>query len=396
MNAYLQVIRTPRLGALLLASLFGRLPIGINSIAVILFLREETGSFAVPGAVAGALVLGNGLAAPFNGRRVDRLGAGVLIPIALANATGILALLALGLADAPAPALVATALVAGLFFPPASPFLRGLYPSLLRDAPGLVPSAYALDSVLLEMTFVTAPLLVALIVVLVGPAAALVVSAVLVVTGAVLFVALLPSELKAGSPLPVNHGWLGALRSPGLQTLVVTMIPVGFALGALEVALPAFGDDQGRAELGAVLIAAWSLASAVGGFVYGIRPRTAPLAVVHRRLTTALPLLFAPLLLASSPVLMLLLLVPAGLFIAPIIATRNELAQAVTPDGMKTEALTWPMTALVGGVSIGAAVGGQLIDLSTWRAAVVAGVAAAVAGAVLAHLRRSSLLLTAT
>lgn len=391
MNAYLRIIRTPRMGALLFSSLIGRLPIGINGLAMILFLQQETGSFTVPGAVAGGLVLGTGVAAPLMGRLVDRLGAKVLVPIAFGHAAGILSLLGLGLAGAPAVALVAMAIVTGSLFPPNAPMLRGRYPALLRDTPELIPVAFALDSVLLELTFVTAPLLVALLVLLLGPPAALVLSAALAIAGTVMFVAFLPAELKGGEASPAGHGWLGALRSPAIQTLVLTMLPLGFGFGALEVALPAFGEEQGRTELGAILIAVWSLGSAIGGFTFGVRARRAPLADVHRRLTLAVPFSFALLLLATSPVVMFLLLIPAGLFIAPVIATRNELAQAAAPAGTKTEALTWPMTALVGGLSLGAASGGALIDASGWRAAVTAGVIAAALAALVALLRRASL-----
>jgi MFS family permease len=390
-TAYLRILRTPRFAWLLAASIVGRLPIGINGLAMILFLREETGSFALPGAVAGGLVLGTGLAAPVNGRLVDRLGSRVLVPIATGHAIGILSLLGLGLAGAPGAALIAMAIVTGTLFPPSPSLLRASYPVLLRRTPELVPAAYALDSTLLQLTFVTAPLLVALIVLLLAPPAALVLSAALAIIGTTAFVAFLPDEIKHGEPSPEGHGWLGALRAPGIQTLVMTMLPLGFAFGAIEVALPAFGDEQGHPELGAVLIAVWSFAAAVGGFTLGVRKRRASLADVHRRLTLAVPFTFAPLLLASSTELMLLLLIPAGLFTAPVIATRNELAQAAAPVGSKTEALTWPLTALVGGVALGAATGGQLIDASGWRAAIAAAVAGAAIAALISVLRRASL-----
>ena len=391
MKAYGRLWRLPHLRGLLIASVIGRLPIGINGLAMILFLREETGSFSTPGAVAGGLVLGTGLASPFMGRLVDRLGAKVLMPIAFGHAAGILSLLALGLAGAPAVPLVAAAIATGALFPPNPVFLRGRYPSLLKDEPELVPAAFALDSVLLEITFVTAPLVVALIVLAVGPAAALGVSAALAIAGTALFVACLPSEETAGSPRPEGHGFFGVLRSPAIQTLALTMLPLGFSFGALEVALPAFGHDEGHGALGAFLLAIWSFGSAVGGFAFGVWERTAPLADVHRRLTLALPLLFAPLLVASSPILMALLLIPAGLFIAPIIATRNELAQISAPAGTKTEALTWPLTALVGGLSLGAAAGGALIDAGDWRSAVLAAVGGATLAATVAVVRRGTL-----
>jgi predicted MFS family arabinose efflux permease len=104
-----------------------------------------------------------------------------------------------------------------------------------------------------------------------------------------------------------------------------------------------------------------------------------------------LPLGFLPLLVAPTMAVMALLLVPAGLFIAPILATRNELASQAAPAGTKTEALTWPLTALVGGIALGAAGGGALIDASGWRAAALAAVLSAFAGALVATSRRSSL-----
>ena len=390
MSVYARILRHPRMAGLFAAALVARLPIGINGLAVVLFLREETGSFAVPGAVAGGLALGMGVGAPFMGRLVDRLGARVLLPLAGANAAGILALLVLGHADAPPPVLVALGVATGAAYPPSPSVLRARFSELLREEPALVPSAYALDSVLLELTFVLAPLLVVAVIAVLGAGAALVVSAATVLLGVGAFVWLLPPD---GPRAPGHHdaGLLGVLRAPGIRTLVMTMVPVGFAIGALEVAVPAFSHDQSRAELAGVLLATWSMGSAVGGFVYGARVRQSPLPLVHLRLTMLLPLGFLPLLLAPSMAVMAVLLVPAGLFIAPILATRNELASQAAPPGTRTEALTWPLTALVGGIALGAAGGGALIDASGWHAAATAAVISAAAGGLVAASRRESL-----
>jgi MFS family permease len=377
------------MAALYVAALVIRLPVGINGLAIVLFLREQTGSFAVPGAVAGGLALGIGVGAPFMGRLVDRLGARVLVPLGAANAAGIVSLLALGHAGAPAGALVAVAVATGALYPPSASVLRARFPELLRSAPALLPGAYALDSVMLEITFVVAPLLVVLVVALLGASAALVVSAVLVFTGTIVFVWLLPPDRSVA--VPADTGLLGVLRAPGISTLVMTMVPVGFAIGAVEVAVPAFSHDESRAELAGVLLATWSIGSVIGGLVYGARMRRSPLPLVHQRLTLLLPLGFVPMLLAPSMAAMAVLLIPAGLFIAPMLATRNELAVQAAPPGTKTEALTWPLTALLGGIALGAAAGGALIDASDWHAAAIAAVVSAAAGGMIATARRETL-----
>ena len=88
---------------------------------------------------------------------------------------------------------------------------------------------------------------------------------------------------------------------------------------------------------------------------------------------------------------MALLLIPAGLPIAPLLATRNELAGNVAPPGAETEAYTWPLTAMVSGVAIGSAVSGALADGPGWRASVLVAAGTAALGALLATARRGSL-----
>ncbi|HEV2811620.1 MAG TPA: MFS transporter [Solirubrobacteraceae bacterium] len=390
MKAYIAVLRVGRVGWLELATLVGRLPIGISGLALVLFLKEETGSFAPGGAVAGGIAFGIGLGAPLMGRWVDRRGTGVLMLLGTGHAAGLLALIVLGKGGAPTIALVVVAILTGAAFPPSPSVLRARFPALLRERPELMQPAYALDSVLLELSFVTAPLLVAIVVAILDPAAALVLAAASGLAGTAAFVTLLPAD-SAPPPHTGPRDWLGPLRSPGIRALVVTMLPVGFGIGAVEVSLPAFSEAEGHRELAGVLLATWSIGSAIGGFLYGVLPRGGSLARAHLRFAVLLPLGYLPALLAPSMAAMALLIVPAGLLIAPLIATRNELASTVAPPGTATEALTWPLTALVGGIALGAAAGGALADAEGWRAVLVAAFVAGAAGAAVATSRRATL-----
>lgn len=393
MKAYARILRVPHMRALFLSTLLARLPIGLNGLATVLFLRERTGSFAVAGAAAGGLALGTALFAPFNARLVDRFGSRLLFLLAVSHALCLLALIVLGEARAPTAALVGVAVLTGAAIPPVSSVMRALYPRLLHDQPDLVRGAYALDSVLTESIFIAGPLLIALLVALIAPEAALVLSAAVVVAGAALFLAVLPpgeAELVMGRGRR-SGSRLGALRAAGIRTLLFSMLPVGFAFGALEVAIPAFASDHGRPELSGVLIAIWSVASAGGGLVYGSRLAHISLSRVHVGVALLLPLSFLPLALAGPIWTMALLVVPGGMLIAPLIASRNELAGVVAPAGSETEAFTWPLTALVGGLSLGAAAAGVLVEASGWRAAVLAGAAAAALGAGVALSRRGTL-----
>ena len=283
-------------------------------------------------------------------------------------------------------------LVAGAATPPVSSVLRSHWPYLLAERPALIPSAYALDSVMIELIFVTGPLVTTVVVATVGAQYALIVSAACAIAGVLLMLGGLRGR---PGPQPTAEGGralgLGALAAPGLRTLVLASLPVGFTLGTIEVVLPAFSAEEGSAELAGVLLAVWSGASGLAGLAWGAFGSRRPLIEAHLLLAWLLPLAIAPLLLAGSPLTMAALAVFAGLPIAPLIASRNQLVGQVAPAGTSTEAFTWPLTALVAGVALGAATAGAVIEASSWAGGVVVAMAVGFVGATVVGARRGTL-----
>jgi hypothetical protein len=298
----------------------------------------------------------------------------------------------LGAASAPTVAIVASSFLAGTAIPPLSSVLRSRWPYLLERHPDLIPGAYALDSVMIELIFIVGPLIVTAIVATTGPQYALGISAVCVLLGTMLLLAGLRG--RRGPPRQADGRravGLGALAAPGLRTLVLASLPVGFCFGAIEVVLPAFSESEGSKEMAGLLLAVWSAASGVAGLVYGARVRRAPLEDLHLRFACLLPLGIAALLVASSPLTMALLAILAGIPIAPLIASRNQLVGRVSLPGTATEAFTWPLTALVAGVSLGAATAGALVESYSWTAAVLVALAVAAVGAGVLFARRETI-----
>jgi hypothetical protein len=391
-RVYAGILRTPGVALIVLGTLIGRLPIGISGLAILLYVEEVSDSFAAAGLCAGALALGSAAGAPFQGRLIDRRGVGMLLPLAAVHAFGLLAIWGAGEAGAPVAVLAAASLLTGVAIPPVSSVLRSRWPYLLAGRPDLIAGAFALDSVMIEVIFVTGPLLTTLVVATVGPQYALIVSAACVTLGTAMLLAGLsgrpgPERTEAGRPV---FG-LGALASPGLRTLVLASLPVGFSFGTLEVVLPAFSEAEGSKEAAGLLLAAWSAASGVSGLVWGARGGESPLLRAHLVFACLLPLGVAPLLLATSPVTMGMLAILAGLPIAPLIASRNQLVERVALPGTATEAFTWPLTALVAGVSLGAAASGAVVEASSWSAGVLLATGVAFVGAAVVLARRRTL-----
>ena len=307
------------------------------------------------------------------------------------NAAAVGALIALTELGAPTAVLAGVGVVAGVTTANISSAMRALWPDVLDGRDHLVPTAFALDSVAIELLFTTGPLITALIVALVSPAAALVLAAVLGLAGTLAFVAQPPSRRWRPHPDAGSHGPLGALRSRGVQTLMIATLPGrvrlrrdgGHAARLRRRARRARARRRPAGDVGH--------GSAVGGLLYGARTWGRSLHGTYLWLTGLLPLGFLPALAAPSVPLMAVLILPAGLAIAPLLAAGNQLAGQLAPPGAVTEAYTWPITSLIAGFAAGAAVGGVLIEAVDWRAALVAAFIAATLGAMLAFARRRTL-----
>ena len=279
MRRYLDILHSRYVGALVASSLLARLPIGINALAIVLYLREQTGSFAIAGAVSGTLAAGAGVGAPVQGRLVDRVGARrVLVPLACVHAAGLGAIVAFAELGAPTAVLIVCGFISGFAVPPTSSVLRSLWTDLLE--PRLHQAAYALDSTMIEVIFISGPLLTAVIAAITSPAGALIVAAVAVVTGTTIFTALPPTRHVEPE---------GALASPGVRTLVLISVPTGIGIGMLEVGIPAFSRAEGAAAAAGALLALWSFGSLIGGLLYGTLPRRRGLFQTHLIVGSLLP-----------------------------------------------------------------------------------------------------------
>src|SRR3954451_20057829 len=152
---------------------------------------------------------------------------------------------------------------------------------------------------MIELIFITGPLLTAAVAAVSSPAGALIVSAVATVTGTAVFTALPPTKNFQVHERS-SAGMLGALAIPGVRPLVLVSLPTGVGLGILEVGIPAFSRAEGAAAAAGVLLAIWSLRSGVGGLLYGTLPRRAGLYRTHLFVAALLPLTLLPLAAASS------------------------------------------------------------------------------------------------
>lgn len=159
-NPYRSVLRTPGAIPFVLAGFVGRMPMSMMSIAVLLVVRHQTGSYGLAGAASAAHTLTQAAMTPLVGRLVDRMGQSFVLPKLLSLFLVGISLLTIATApSAPVWLLFAGAIIAGAGQLPYSSLVRTRWTHLLGTSPEL-STAFALESAADEAIFVLGPLLV--------------------------------------------------------------------------------------------------------------------------------------------------------------------------------------------------------------------------------------------
>ena len=383
LSRYADLLRVPDLGSALAASVVGRLPIGMATLALLLFLQGHTGSIALAGTAAALYVLGLATVAPILGRMIDRVGPRRVLSVsAVVYPAMLIALVVLALYAGNHGWVALAALLAGASFPPITICMRALYPRLLDDV-GLLHAAYSVDSALVEAVFIVGPALVALFVAIGYPLGAVLLAAVCAAAGNAIFLRSRAVKNWAVREAGERHSLLGPLRSPQLLAVFAANVLYAIAFGLYEIAVIAFAASHGAPAAAGVILALASVGGAIGVIVYGGREWRLP---VSRQFLVAAGLMAGGLLLIaaiSDLYLFALMSVIACAPMAPVIASQSVMISRLAPRTMLAESFTWGSTCLLGGISAGIAAGGVLAEqVSPAWILVLAAVATLLAGAV--------------
>ena len=380
---YVEFVRQPDVVRLLLVALLTRMPVGMVGFAMLMYLRESLGNFALAGSAVGIHFIAMAAVAPVVGRIVDRHGprkplivTGVVQPLAL---LAILASAKMGLSF---PVVAACAALAGMFASPITTLTRTTWRHRFEREDDR-RTAFALDAVMIEINFTVGPAIVATILATAGATAAFATAIAAVVAAVLIFMASPALRYFKRSEVRERH-MLGPLTEPRLLLVFVTTFGLTLAFGLLEVGYPAYATALAVPALAGVLLSVNSIGSALGGALFGGLRLKAP---VERQYACVVGLMAVPLLLhalVSEPVAFAVVAFFAGASIAPSIAAQSVLVSRLAPAHYATEAFTWSATFIVSGLGAGMAIGGLLVETTGLRSAFVFGSAVVAAMAMIA------------
>ncbi|TMR99252.1 MFS transporter [Nonomuraea basaltis] len=350
----------PGVKAFVLAGFVGRMPMSMLGIGIVFLISALTGSYATAGAVAGTTSVAFAVAAPLTGRLVDRFGQSrVIPPFAVVNALALASLMLSTGLRLPDWTLYASGLVVGATSLSLGSMVRARW-SAIHGGSGKLHTAFAFESVVDEVIFVTGPALVTVLATLLSPYAGLAVALAFMIVGSLA----LAAQRRTQPPVQEVRSAGGTpILIPGIALLSCVFLAMGAVFGSVDLITVAFADEHGVKPAAGFLLASFAGGSMVSGLWFGSRHWQMSL---RGRFVRAL-FLFAvgllPILFIGDVRIMAAALFLAGFAISPTLITGFSLTERLVPPSLLTEGMAWISTALGFGVAIGAWAGGRLTEL---------------------------------
>ncbi|MGW8362785.1 MFS transporter [Streptomyces wedmorensis] len=346
-----------------------RLPIAMAPLAVVFLVRERPGGYSLGAVLAAVYVLGEIVGAPALGMRMNPQRARPQLAAGLA--VGAAGFAGLGLLPGAHPVVLgALALLAGVG-PAAVPGgLRVLLTSLVPER--AVTQAMSMETVLTFAIWSAAPALAAGLALGVDPAVPL-----------LLMGALLAVSVAGLRMLPA--GWAAEPQEEGasMRRMLLRAWPVyvlgaaGLTLLALaELVLPALLEQRGIGiGWAGPLLAGFSIGSAAGGFVYGLRGHW-PGSLSAQSTVLVLAVASGVALVAVLPwtAAIAVALVAAGLLQAPSGLARNLALREILPPSALAAGYSVMYAALGAGYAVSGTLAGALLKVVAPSTAILCGV----------------------
>lgn len=364
-NPYRELLTTPGVMGLVIASSIARLPQAMIGIGIITMLVQQTGLYWLAGSVAGTFTLANALIGPQVSKLVDQRGQSRVLPLVTTFSIGMLLALIVAVSmRAPTPLLFILAALAGTM-PSMPAMIRARWTQLFRGKPQL-HTAFSLDTVLTELAFIIGPPLAIGLSVSFFAEAGPLGAVLLLVIGVSAF--LLQKQTEPKVVVGVRKSTGSTLLIPGVRTIVLALLAMGVIGGSIDVAVVAFANAQDWPASASFILAAYALGSMIAGLTFGALRVSLSIekqffvGVLITAVTAVLPI-FSPDVYILSGMLFV-----AGMSFAPTMVVVMNLGTIIVPPSRITEGLTWMTTGISIGVALGGVLAGLVIDAYGARA----------------------------
>lgn len=379
-GSYSDILRRPGTARFVIAGWLGRLSRSTTGITTVLLVAAVTGSYALAGAVSGAIVVGIAVGSPAWSRAIDSRGQTRVVPLSLTTSVVTATMFALAIVlHAPIWTWFVAAFAVGATSLDYGTLVRARWSAVLTS-PKERHTSLALESVSDESIYVIGPPAVIFLAAVAGPLAGYAAGIAVTVAGGLWLLsqgATAPSVNGRDVERPKRAGWLPT----GVLGVLPIYAGIGLLFASVDVTAVSVANAANTPFLAGVIVASFAAGSVVAAFLFG--PISAHWRPQRRVLLAALAcaLVVPTLLLVHDIPVLAVVIFCAGLVTSPVLISAMSLIQIRTEPHRLTEALTWPSIGLSFGLTVGASLTGIAIDRwSPFEGYLVAALGAVIVG----------------
>ena len=380
LQPYKTVLRLPGTLRFSASGLVARLPIPMVALGIVLLVSARTGSYGIAGFVSAAYVVMRSGFAPWQARVVDRYGQHRTLPVvAFGHAAALGGLVVVVQVGLPVPFAVVLSGISGACSPMIGSYVRARWSHVLGRTPEL-QSAFALEAIVDELLFMIGPPVVTFLATGISSTAGILVAAACGLVGTLALAAARATEPPARGR-GGGHGGLEPLGWRVLLPVVIASACIGTIFGGFDISVIALATEHAARAWSGVLLAIWASGSMLAALVVGnIRWRRAAL-VRFRIGSVALACTILPLPFIGNLGVLALAVFAVGVTISPTMIASATWIEEMVPSSRLSEGLAWTNSALVGGIALGTAIAGRIIDQTSASTGFLVSIAAGVLAA---------------
>ena len=336
----------------------GRIPMAMNTVAIVFLVSDVRDSFALAGLTSAFYTLSGAIFSPRVGKLADQYGTrSVLLPVTAINAVATLGLLYF--IDHSTIGLLLLAAVCGATFPNIGSYTRTRWSRSLDDQKEL-SSALSLESVFDETAFVVGPALAGFLLSLYGSHSPLLAGIVFLVIGGVGLA--LTSTDHGGFERVHDDHTRGILAIPYVKSLLLSLIALGLLFGSNFVVIIAVAKEAGRVSEGGLWVGLYPIGSTISGLIYGF---------IHWKISSSIryTVSLAVMTVCTSGILffqdldtIVFWIIISGVAIGPALISANAYMKELVPLSRLNEAFAFVSAALSIGITIGSTSAGLIVE----------------------------------
>lgn len=371
-SAYTTLFRTPGAMKFSVFALIGRMPISMDSLALIFIVVAVSDSYALAGALSAVASIVISIATPFWSRLADRIGQRkMLLRVVPLKILGLSLFIALVMNGAPVWTWFVSIILAELAAINTGGLVRRRWLHVLSPDKSttaedeadkhVVNTAYSYEALMDEIVFIVGPITATACATSIAPAAGLIAGMILMSIGLPLFAMQRATE-PPPSPVRVKDPHPPVIGIPIVQAIALATTFTGGFFGAISITVVAFAESQGQKSYSGLLLGLWASGSAVMAIINGLIKWKTSYAGRFLIFLTALTIFSIPFIFVDSILGLAIALFFNGFAIAPLIVNAYGIVQEAVPSEQITESFTWVVAGMPLGGAISSALGGWVID----------------------------------